>query len=114
MTQFVEVTGRYRNKDFTGTVEVIRGYTLWVGRERRVGTAGAGYVKVRNLADGKTFKVTVSPDADRYGLASSIAGRTRAKAEIAALVAKRANETDANVRANIAKQIKRREAKLTA
>ena len=112
MTQFVEVTGRYRNKDFTGTVEVIRGYTLWVGRERRVGTAGAGYVKVR--ADGKTFKVTVSPDADRYGLASSIAGRTRAKAEIAALMAKRANETDANVRANIAKQIKRREAKLTA
>ena len=66
MTMINITAGFYRNKSLTGLFTLVQGYTPWGGSlegagKRRVGTAGAGYVKVSN--EGRTFKVTVAEGA---------------------------------------------------
>jgi hypothetical protein len=66
MTYFVEInTGAfYRNVAIVGTFEVVNDgvFTAWNGDTRRVGNAGAGYVKVLglNTYNAKPVKVTVA------------------------------------------------------
>ncbi len=110
MTTINITDGTYRNKPLTGLFTLVQGYTPWGGSlegagKRRVGTAGAGYVKVTN-DEGRTFKVTVGKDWLGVSGIDTVNEIDALKALIPTLTG--------SVRAAARKRLARREAKLAA
>jgi hypothetical protein len=117
MTNVNITAGTHLNLPVAGTFELVQDFVAWGGTVgvRRVGTNGAGYIKVYGAdfrGDVRKFKVTV-PGADNgYTVVVEASAEVAAvEAEIAELVAILANETGPS-RAKYRKRLNRRTAKL--
>ena len=104
----------YRNKPVEGTFALVQGYTPWGGAlvgggKRRVGTKGAGFVKVVHPDWTKPVKISVSAEDEGYAVNVSAFDAVTAELETLRTELETATGKD---RANIGKKVKRREAKL--
>ena len=104
----------YRNKPVTGTFALVQAYTPWGGAlagagKRRVGTKGAGFVKIVHPDWEKAVKISVAAEGEGYEVAVSAFDAVTAELETLRAELETATGKD---RANLTKKVKRREAKL--
>lgn len=107
MTKINITDGRYRNQELTGLFTLVQGYTPWGGSldgagKRRVGTAGAGYVKVTS-DEGRTFKVTVAEGG--FAVLADITPASSEIADLTALIPTLTGSAAKNARRRLARRV---------
>ena len=114
MTQVNITNGVHLNRPANGVFELVKDFVAWGGTlgNRRVGTGGAGYIKVRGAdfrGDVRKFKITVEGANIGYTVLDDAAEAL--EAEIAELMEILTTVTGAE-RSKFRKRLTRRQAKL--